>query len=61
MGVPGTVDGTTGADAEDAAPVPFTFDAVTVNAYEVPFVRPVTVHDVVVELHDDEEPVRTSR
>ena len=47
MDVPGTVDGTTAVDAEEAAPVPFTFVAVTVNVYEAPFVRPVTVHEVV--------------
>jgi hypothetical protein len=34
-------------DAAEAAPVPFTFVAVTVNVYEVPFVRPVTVQLVV--------------
>jgi hypothetical protein len=33
-------------DASDASPVPARFVAVTVNVYEVPFVRPVTVHDL---------------
>jgi len=31
VGAPGTADGTTGTDATDAAPVPDTFVAVTVN------------------------------
>jgi hypothetical protein len=43
VGAPGTVDGTTGTDATDAALVPETFVAVTVNVYDVPLVRPVTV------------------
>ena len=44
VGAPGTVDGTAAADALDAEPVPTEFVAVTVNVYEVPFVRPVIVH-----------------
>lgn len=40
--------GVTDADAADAAPVPFAFDAVTVNVCAVPAVRPVTVQDVAV-------------
>jgi len=28
--------------------------AVTVKVYEVPFVRPVTVHDVELEVHENE-------
>jgi hypothetical protein len=44
VGAPGTVDGVAAADAVEAAPVPDAFVAVTVNVYEVPFVRPVTVH-----------------
>jgi len=32
------------ADAVDAAPVPDVFVDVTVNVYEVPFVRPEIVH-----------------
>ena len=47
VGAPGTVDGVTTADADEAAPVPDTFVAVTVNVYDVPFVRPVTVQVVV--------------
>ena len=47
VGAPGTVAGTTADDAEDAAPAPALFVAATVNVYDVPFVRPVTVHEVV--------------
>jgi len=48
VGAPGTVDGTTDDDADDADPVPTEFVAVTVNVYELPFVRPVTVQEVAV-------------
>jgi len=51
VGAPGAVEGTTADDAEDAVLVPFEFVAVTVNVYEVPFVRPDTVHDVVAVVH----------
>ena len=44
VGAPGTIDGTTAADATDAALVPDTFVAVTLKLYAMPFVRPVTVH-----------------
>jgi hypothetical protein len=54
VGAPGTVDGVTAADADDADPVPETFVAVTVNVYEVPFVRPATVHEVVAVVHVNE-------
>jgi hypothetical protein len=54
VGAPGTVEGTTAAEADEAAPVPDAFVAVTVNVYEVPFVRPVTVHDVVAVVHVNE-------
>ena len=53
VGTPGTVAGTTAPDAVDAEPVPAAFVAVTVNVYEVPFVRPVTVQLVVVDVHVD--------
>ena len=46
-GAPGTADGTTAEDGAEAALVPFAFVAVTVNVYEVPLVRPVTVQLVV--------------
>jgi hypothetical protein len=36
-------DGVTEADGEDAGAVPAGFEAVTVNVYAVPLVRPVTV------------------
>ena len=54
VGTPGTLDGTTAVDTEEAEPVPDTFVAVTVNEYEVPLVRPVTVHDVVAVAHVNE-------
>jgi hypothetical protein len=43
LGAPGTANGVTPADADDAAPVPIAFVAVTVNVYAVPFDNPVTV------------------
>jgi len=43
VGVPGTVEGTIDADADEAEPVPLAFVAVTVNVYDVPFARPLTV------------------
>jgi hypothetical protein len=48
------VEGTTAAEADEAEPVPLTFVAVTVNVYEVPFVNPVTVHEVVAVEHVNE-------
>jgi len=45
-GTPGTVDGTAAAEESELEPVPDTLVAVTVNEYEVPFVRPITVHEV---------------
>ena len=45
-GAPGTADGVAAFDATDTALVPALFVAVTVNVYEVPFVRPSTVHVV---------------
>jgi len=47
VGAPGTVAGTAAEDAVEAVPVPAEFVAVTVNVYEVPFVRPETVQEVV--------------
>ena len=49
-GAPGMVAGTIGADGADGGPVPTALVAVTVNVYEVPLVRPVTVQVVVVPL-----------
>ncbi len=46
VGAPGTVDGVAEFDATEAALVPALFVAVTVNVYEVPFVRPSTVQVV---------------
>ena len=50
-GASGTAEGTTEDDAEEAVPVPETFVAVTENEYDVPFVRPETVHEVVAVMH----------
>ena len=47
VGASGTVDGTTAFEAAEAAPVPSALVAVTVKVYELPLVRPVTVHEVV--------------
>ena len=44
VGAPGTVAGITAEEAVDAALVPTLFVAVTVKVYEVPLVRPDTVH-----------------
>jgi hypothetical protein len=46
VGAPGTANGVTAADADEAAPVPIAFVAVTVNVYAVPLLKPVTVADV---------------
>jgi hypothetical protein len=54
VGTPGTVTGTAAGDATDAAPVPAEFVAVTVNVYDVPLVRPVTVQEVVELVHVNE-------
>jgi hypothetical protein len=50
-GAEGTVAGVTGADATDWGPVPTAFVAATLNVYVVPFVSPVTVWLVAVELN----------
>ena len=41
-GAPGVVAGTVAADATDALPAPFTFDANTVQVYVLPLVKAVT-------------------
>ena len=51
VGAPGVVRGVTEADAVDALLVPELFVAVTVNVYAVPFVNPVTVQNVVADVH----------
>ena len=43
VGAPGTVAGMTAADGAEAGPVPTEFVAVTLNVYDVPLVRPLTV------------------
>ena len=48
VGVPGTPGGpgVTADDAAETLEVPITFVAVDVKVYEVPFVSPLTVHEV---------------
>ncbi len=50
VGAPGTVAGVTGFEGAEGVPVPTAVVALTVNVYEVPLVRPVTVATVVVPL-----------
>ena len=45
VGAPGAVAGIAAADALEAVDVPDAFVAVTVNVYEMPLVRPVTLHE----------------
>ena len=47
VGAPGTVRGVTALDALLGDPVPALLAAVTVNVYEVPLLRPVTMQDSV--------------
>jgi hypothetical protein len=51
VGAPGIVAGVIAADWRDVAPVPAAFVARTLNVYDVPFVKPVIEHDVVVVTH----------
>jgi len=53
VGADGSPAGITADDAVDASEFPTEFTATTENAYEVPFVSPVTVHVVfgAVEVH----------
>ena len=43
VGAEGTVAGVTDADGDDAGELPTALVATTVNVYDVPFVKPVTV------------------
>ena len=43
VGALGAVNGTAAADERDATEEPDAFEATTVNVYDVPFVRPITV------------------
>ena len=54
VGASGTVAGVTEPEAADDEPVPTTLVAVTVNVYEVPLVRPVTVQlvEVLVQVNE---------
>lgn len=49
-GAPGRVDGVTGSEESEAAPVPTMLVAMTVNVYAMPLVRPVTVQELLVAL-----------
>jgi len=40
------VNGLARADAPEATDEPETFEATTLNEYNVPFVKPPTVHDI---------------
>jgi hypothetical protein len=44
VGAPGVVAGMMAVESEDALPVPTGLVAETLNSYEVPLVRPVTVY-----------------
>ena len=50
VGALGTVRGATDVVHKDATPIPSLFTALTRNLYDVPFVRPVIVADVAVEV-----------
>jgi hypothetical protein len=53
VGVPGTPGGASGVtefEAADDPDVPVVFVAVVVNVYAMPFVRPVTTHEVAGEV-----------
>ena len=50
VGAPGTVRGVTADDAVETVPVPAALVALTRNVYAVPFVKPVTVADAVVDV-----------
>jgi hypothetical protein len=50
-GAAGTATGVRALEALEVLPVPALFVAVTVNVYDVPFVRPVTAHDVEAVVH----------
>jgi len=60
VGAAGTAEGTIADEADEAEPVPDTFVAVTVNVYEVPLVKPVTVQDVNVVVHVNEPGVEVT-
>ena len=46
LGAPGTVNGVTGDDAAEAVLLPSDALVTAVNVYAVPFVSPVTTHEV---------------
>jgi len=62
VGAPGTEDAVMAEDAVEAEPVPTALVAFTVNVYEAPLVRPVTVQLVVAVVQSEGvAPVATTR
>ena len=62
VGAPGTAAGVIAEEAVDADPVPTALVAFTVNVYEAPLVRPVTVQLVVAVVQSEGvAPVATTR
>jgi hypothetical protein len=51
VGAPGAVAGITAFDDTESAPEPTAFTAATLNVYDTPFVKPVTVRDVAVPVN----------
>jgi hypothetical protein len=51
VGAAGNVAGTTELDDTESAPVPTAFTAATLNVYDVPFARPVTICDTAVPIN----------
>jgi hypothetical protein len=51
VGAPGNVAGITDVDETESAPVPTAFTAATLNVYDVPFARPVTICDTAVPIN----------
>ena len=52
VGAPGRPRGVTAADGSELDPLPTPLNAETSKVYETPLMRPVTVHEVVVVVHD---------
>ncbi len=50
VGAPAVVAGVAASDSVEYEPVPATLTAATWNTYDVPFVRPVTVAEVKVDV-----------
>ena len=60
VGAPGTVAGVAEDDEIEGAPEPLAFFATTMNVYEIPFVRPVTVHEVEAVVHENDPEVEVT-